>query len=575
MSTSSCSSVRWNIDTLASHNPWSHVFNIQAGRMSAFREDVDDFLNWANHEADRSAWSMEWRDVEFFESDPAPRRLYADYLGQRLREAAAEACDGVVLREANGEMVDLVPSADGVTAVIENLSWSGNEPGPGSAALDADHVILATGPELRHPRYAAAVLDHPSYIRLPYTGDGVERVRSLPPQAVVAIIGTMLSAYDFASLLLRQGHVGTIYMISPSSRTPGTYPPDHQHGVLDIPPPLIDVERGSATLAGQLEAEWLRACLFVVRQHPEVHPAVIAERVAKSWEAHLPELIQKISGEDLRTLLEKYGSRIATLRVSAMSYTTDLVDSAYRMSGQVQIITGRVTDLSPLEQDRLSLTVSVGGSHRTVEADLVISNFGREFDYTEVTSRLWQRLLVSGLAVPHRKTRRGVEVDGFGTLLMADGRKFGAISAVGAPREGDEIVRHGRIGAFGFNLATIKNHSVSVAADVLRNLESRYDSREPCPDSTPTPPLSSAWAQLVSLEIQRLAARRRQSRAEYQVQLDRKLREFAGQADIRTWLSAINRAAVDCLTEVSVTPRELRAQLMLDHQSATPDRTPQ
>ncbi|MFE9579974.1 FAD/NAD(P)-binding protein [Nocardia sp. NPDC006044] len=552
-------------------NPWSHVFNIQAGRMSAFREDVDDFLNWANEEADRSAWSAEWRDVTFFESDPAPRRLYADYLAQRLTEAAGEACAGVVLREADGEMIDLVPCAAGVTAVIENLSWPGKEPGLGSTTLDADHIILATGPELRHPRFAAAVLDHPSYLRMPYTGAAVERIRTLPPHAVVAIIGTMLSAYDFAALLLRQGHAGPIYMISPSSLTPRTYPADHRHGVLDIPAPTIDVERGSATLAGQFEAEWLRACLFVAGQHPEVHPTVISERIAKSWEAHLPEIIRHVSAEDLQTLLARYGSRIATLRVSAMAYTTALVDSAYRDSGQVQVITGRVTDVRPLGQDRLSLTLSGGGSPRTVEADLVISNFGREFDYTEVASPLWQRLLSSGLAVPHRKTGRGVEVDEFGTLLMADGRGSGAICAVGAPREGDEIVRHGRLGAFGFNLATIKNHSVSVAAHVLRHLESRFDSSEP--DGPPTPALDNEWADLVSLEIQRLAARERRRRAEYRAQLDLKLRTGLAQFDIRAWLSAINRAAIDRLTEVSVTPRELRAQLALDHQSATSDRS--
>ena len=41
---------------------------------------------------------------------------------------------------------------------------------------------------------------------------------------------------------------------------------------------------------------------------------------------------------------------------------------------------------------------------------------------------------------------------------------------VGSPREGDEIVRYGRTGAFTFNLAAIKNHSVEVAATVLGRL---------------------------------------------------------------------------------------------------------
>ena len=101
-------------------NHWHHVFNIQAGRMSAFREDVDDFVAWANTEADRSGWPAGWRDFEFTESGPAPRRIYHDYLDSRLAEAVREAAEGVTLVEADGEAVDVEVFDGYARVVVEN-----------------------------------------------------------------------------------------------------------------------------------------------------------------------------------------------------------------------------------------------------------------------------------------------------------------------------------------------------------------------------------------------------------------------------------------------------------------------
>ncbi|WP_235583173.1 FAD/NAD(P)-binding protein, partial [Kitasatospora sp. Root107] len=188
-------------------NPWDHVFNIQAGRMSAFREDVHDFVRWANHEADRRDWPEPWAELRFIEQGPAPRRIFQDYLINRLAEARREACPGVVLIEADGEAVDLEVRPAGVEVTVRRLAASGLAAGEGPepAVLFADHVVLATGLEQREPPFAAGVRAHASFVRNPYSASGVRRLAALPREATVAIVGSVLSAYDSAGLLLRRG----------------------------------------------------------------------------------------------------------------------------------------------------------------------------------------------------------------------------------------------------------------------------------------------------------------------------------------------------------------------------------
>ncbi|MCG8925491.1 FAD/NAD(P)-binding protein [Lentzea sp. CC55] len=559
-------------------NPWHHVFNIQAGRMSMFREDVDDFVTWANTSADRTGWAPEWRDVTFTESGPAPRRIYADYLADRLAEAAREASAGVTLTEADGEVVDVTVDAGDVHVTVENFALP-REPAPlggtGSSRvrLRADHLVIATGLEQRAHPFAAEVLDHPSFVRHPYSAAGVERVQAVRPDAVVAIIGTLLTGYDSAALLLRRGHTGKIHMISRSGLTIRTYPADHRHQVLDLPPPRLrgDYE-GPGDLVRRVKDEWDRACAVVAEKHPDVAPAVVTERVAKSWEPHLPELLRCVPTPDLRALLDGYGSVLATLRVSAVAYTTEVVDTAMTGDGQITVTTGKVTRIADTGNGTLALTVSTEDSDRTVEADLVISNFGREPDYGRVGSPLWTNLLARGLAVRHGRTGRGVEVDETGVLLGPAGVPSGPISVVGGPREGDEIVRYGRMGAFAFNLAAIKNHSVGVAADVLRRLESCYDDRTGDGAADPSAP---AFARAVSLEARRMAARRRRDREELALRLDESLtaaREaLAGDGGLTTTTLrfAVNAVAATKLNDLSVTPRDLRSLLGLD-EPATP-----
>jgi uncharacterized NAD(P)/FAD-binding protein YdhS len=542
-------------------NPWQHVFNIQAGRMSMFRENVDDFVAWANDEADRSGWPPEWSGFTFTESGPAPRRIYADYLADRLAEAAREAQPGVTLVEAGGEVIDVVVGPGGVQVVVEDFSLPHN----GTATIRADHVIIATGLEERNLPFATEVLEHPSFIRRAYSETGVERMFGVRPDAVVAIIGTLLTAYDVAALLLRRNHTGKIHMISRSGLTIRTYPVDHQHRVLDLPAPRLhgDSYEGRDDLVGRVKAEWARACAIVAREHPDVAPAVVTERVAKSWEPHLPEFLARVPTADLRALLDRYSSLLATLRVSAVAYTTEIVDAAMADGGQLTLTTGSVDKIVGTDAGTLLLSVSTSDLKRTIEAALVISNFGREPDYGRVGSTLWTNLLHKKIAVRHRRTGRGVEVDGAGTVIGPTGVPAGPISVIGGPREGDEIVRHGRMGAFSFNLAAIKNHSVGVAATVLHRLESCYD--EQAGDLAATLNGHQAFADSVALAVHRMAARRRHDREALAVRLEESLAAVSESMAVtdRALRFAVNTAAMRKLNDLSVTPRDLALNLGL------------
>lgn len=587
-------------------NPWDHVFNIQAGRMSVFREDVFDFVRWANGEADRRDWPEPWAGWRFAEEGPAPRRIFQDYLDNRLAEARRETCPGVELVEADGEAVDLTVHGRGAEVTVRRLSPGGLDglragPLPQTVVLPADHVVLATGLELKDPPFAAAVAGHPAFVRNPYSAAGIHTLTALPPDATVAVVGSVLSAYDSAGLLVRQGHTGRIHLISTSGTIFRTYPGSHEHGVLQLPPPalLLEPYRGREEFLARIAAEWRTACARVEAEHPDVDPVIVAERVSKAWEPYLPEAIARIPTAELRGMLNEFGTAIAALRVGAMGYTMAVIERAlHAPDGPLHLVVGRVETITPAESGRLVVSVAGREREHSIEADLVVSNFGRETDYSRVAQPLWRNLLRRGIAVPHERTGRGLEVDANGTLLGPDGRPSGPVCVVGVLREGDEIVRNGRTGAFAFNLAAIKNHSIAVAAHAVEELESG-DSPEisrlsdvpgpadPPQDGAPRPataqlPYGSyvgnleeaarlGWEEAVVLEVRRLATRTRREREVLDSRLDACIRSIGDHPALptdafrrdRLMRTVVNRAAVQRLTDVSVTPRQLRRHLGL------------
>ena len=391
-----------------------------------------------------------------------------------MARAADCASPGIRLLTPFGEAVDLVERDDCATVFVrefrDETATYLTDP---EEELRVDQVVLATGVEFRSRRITENVASHSRYVRNQFSQVGQARIAQVEADRPVVVIGSSLSAFDAAVTLLDQGHRGPIHLISRNGITPGTYPADHTHEVVSVrrPPFVNRPYRGRNRLIVDLMREWRFLLDQLGTTHPEIDSTVLSERILKAWEPYLPELTAQMPPGDVRAFLELHESRIARLRVSAMAETTRRVEAA--MPGQVTVTAASLVDIDGLGDDLIRVRIRDKGGHESdIEAALVISNLAREFYYDGVISPIWQNLIHRRrLAVPHRRTGRGVEVGEHGELVAASGVASRFVSVVGVPREGDEIARNGRLAAFAINLASIKNQSVTTAVNVLDRIE--------------------------------------------------------------------------------------------------------
>jgi hypothetical protein len=135
------------------------------------------------------------------------------------------------------------------------------------------------------------------------------------------------------------------------------------------------------------------------------------------------------------------------------------------------------------------------------------------------------------------------------------------------------------MGAFTFNLAAIKNHSVDVAAAVLCRLETCYAEIAGTLADTRAPELAQAVSYSTTLAVHRMTARRRDDRQDFTARLEDSLQAIqdltirAGGAPVtdRALRSVITRAAAAKLQDTSVTPRDLRSILGLERSQEAGD----
>ncbi|MDX6711169.1 MAG: hypothetical protein QOH96_2185 [Blastocatellia bacterium] len=381
---------------------FSHLLNVPAGRMSAFIEDKQHFLRWAERHA-----------LNVREDDFAPRLIYGAYLADVLNEAEAAAPHGTSLRRLTDDVVSL--------DVLENEAGAALKLRSGRV-LHAERVVLAPGnyppadPRIANPGFYSSK----RYLRDPWAEGALD---SIAPTEPVLLIGTGLTMVDISLALRERGHNAPIHALS-------------RHGLLPQVHRQVPVKASFQFLLKSPIT--LRRLLRAVRN--EVRDVTDS---GYDWRAVLDSL--RPIAQDLWRILT-YEERKRFLRhvrhyweahrhrmaPQVAAQITRMIDS-----GQLKIHTGRVQDyreegamVSVLFRNRLTptdLTLRVGS---------VINCTGPDCDVRTINDPLMRQLREQGYIRPD-PLGLGLDVAADGALINANGETSGTLYTVGALRKGN------------------------------------------------------------------------------------------------------------------------------------------
>jgi uncharacterized NAD(P)/FAD-binding protein YdhS len=370
----------------------NHLLNVPAGRMSAFRDRPNNFLEWL-----QSTPHPELGEAPPTAGSFVPRMLFGRYIRYLLKEQIRHADKDGRLELVRGDVLRMDASDSRLALELDR-----------DRRTVADATVLAIG---NFPPEPPPVADPGFYDSALYRADpwAPDALTDLDPEAPVLLIGTGLTMVDTVVSLLDQGHTGPIHALSRRGLLP------HRHNGSGQPPPnepssyptvlsdLVRLMRREITRTAGLGGTW--------------HPVIDALRPITT------ELWQTASAEDkarfvrhLRPWWDIHRHRIA-------ADVSDRIEAA-RERGQLTKCAGRIREYrETLGGVEVTFQPRGTSSLASFQVARVVNCSGPACDYDRIPHPLIRNLLAEGLVRPD-PLRLGLDV----TTTCAVRDRQGAIS---------------------------------------------------------------------------------------------------------------------------------------------------
>jgi uncharacterized NAD(P)/FAD-binding protein YdhS len=374
----------------------AHLLNVPAGKMSAFPDEAEHFLRWAqkHHDADVEAGSF------------VPRRVYGEYIEATLQDA----------QRSNNGRVDWIQ--DEVVAVTHKgadaeLSLAGG------SMLSAERVVLALG-NFRPSDPSLPGKTEASKRYVPFAWDE-SRITQAAPKGDVLLVGSGLTCVDVAIMLRSHRFAGAIHVLSrrgllprrhrPAKPWPAFWNVRSSRGVLE----WLRLIRQQVREAQKQGVDW-RAVVDSLRPHTSAIWASlpIAEKrrflrhVRPYWEVHRHRVAPEI-GDFLGGQIADHDIQAHAGRITKYDEKPDCVEVTYL--------------------DRTS------GKETTLRVGLVVNCTGPENDARRLNHPLLNQLFAQGYA-RHDDLFLGLDVASDGALIEASGLRSEFLYTVGPTRKG-------------------------------------------------------------------------------------------------------------------------------------------
>ncbi|KRB77662.1 hypothetical protein ASE01_05500 [Nocardioides sp. Root190] len=369
-------------------NDQRHLLNVRARHMSAFPDSPSDLLDWALRTGRSS-------DPQGF----LPRADFAIYLQDRLADVADDR-----LRVRAGRVQDIVATANGFEIVTER------------SRSTAAAVVLCHGNQPPRPLRVEGqdLPDAPWHVANPWE---LSRLRALPADASVVVVGTGLTAVDTVITLLEDSAERKVTMLSRRGRLPKPHVGQaHTAWVTKVPEGPLSADGLAEAVADECRAA--------------------AER-GVGWRAVVDGL--RPATQDLWRRLP-HAERVRFLQVHArewevrrhrMAPDVALRLQRYRYEGRLAIRAGTLADVVDRGQ-RCQVTTDPAGVY---DVDAIVNCTGPLADVRESQDPLLRSLLARGAAGPD-PLALGLDATDDGRLRGADGRVVDGAYVVGPPRKG-------------------------------------------------------------------------------------------------------------------------------------------